>query len=213
MGEDFSAEYFSAAFGTTQVMAIFRGLDPAATVRACHDAWDHGIAVVEIPVQTPDAMPSLRAGIDAARERGREVGAGTVVHPDQVRDVAAAGAAFTVAPGTHLDAIAVSNELRLPHLPGVATSTDIALALAHGFTWLKAFPASELGPGWVKAQLGPFPQVRFVATGGMNAETMPAMLAAGCVAVAGTSVAALAPAAAAGSQADPGSNEKRVASS
>ncbi len=191
MGDDFSAEYFAAAFGATQAMAIFRGLDPAATVRACQKAWDGGIAVVEIPVQTPDAMPSLRAAIDAARERGRRVGAGTVLHPDQVREVAAAGAAFTVAPGTHVDAIAVSTELRLPHLPGVATATDVALALAHGFTWLKAFPASELGPGWIRAMLGPFPQVRFVATGGMTPQTMPAMLEAGCVAVAGTSVAGL----------------------
>ena len=191
MADDFSADYFSAAFGATRVMAIFRGLDPAATVRACQEAWDRGVNVVEVPVQTPDAMPSLRAAVDAAREQGREVGAGTVLRPEQVRDVAAAGAAFTVAPGTHAEAIATSNELRLPHLPGVATSTDIAQALALGFTWLKAFPASELGPGWIRAQLGPFPQVRFVATGGMTPRTMPAMLEAGCVAVAGTSVAGL----------------------
>jgi 2-dehydro-3-deoxyphosphogluconate aldolase / (4S)-4-hydroxy-2-oxoglutarate aldolase len=190
--DDFSADYFSTAFGGTHVMAIFRGLDPAGTVRACQEAWDLGIDVVEIPVQTPDAMPSLRAAIDAARERGRTVGAGTVLRPEQVRDVAAAGAAFTVAPGTHVEAIAVSRELRLPHLPGVATSTDIAQALALGFTWLKAFPASELGPGWIRAQRGPFPQVKFVATGGITPDTMPAMLEAGCVAVAGTAVAAFA---------------------
>jgi 2-dehydro-3-deoxyphosphogluconate aldolase / (4S)-4-hydroxy-2-oxoglutarate aldolase len=189
MSDDFSADYFSAAFGSTQVMAIFRGLDPAATVRACQEAWDRGIDVVEIPVQTPDAMPSLRAAVDAAREQGRAVGAGTVIRPEQVRDVAAAGAAFTVAPGTHLDAIGVTHELRLPHLPGVATATDIAQALAHGFTWLKAFPASELGPGWIRAMRGPFPQVRFVATGGMSPQTMPAMLEAGCVAIASSSVA------------------------
>ena len=189
MGDDFSADYFAAVFGSTRVMAIFRGLDPAATVRACQDAWERGIDVVEIPVQTPDAMRSLHAAVDAAREQGREVGAGTVIRPEQVRDVALAGAAFTVAPGTHADAIRVTHELRLPHLPGVATATDIAAALALGFTWLKAFPASELGPGWIKAQLGPFPQVRFVATGGITPQTMPAMLEAGCVAVAGTSVA------------------------
>jgi 2-dehydro-3-deoxyphosphogluconate aldolase / (4S)-4-hydroxy-2-oxoglutarate aldolase len=191
MRDDFSADYFSAAFGATRVMAIFRGLDPAATVRACQGAWDAGIDVVEIPVQTPDAMPSLRAAVDAAREQGRVVGAGTVLRPDQVRDVAAAGAAFTVAPGTHVDAIGVSRELRLPHLPGVATATDIAQALDLGFTWLKAFPASELGRGWIRAHLGPFPQVRFVATGGITAENAAAMLDAGCVAVAGTAVADL----------------------
>lgn len=189
MSDDFSADFFSAAFGATRVMAIFRGLDPAATVQACQAAWHAGVDVVEIPVQTPDAMPSLRAAVDAGREQGRAVGAGTVIRPDQVRDVAAAGTAFTVAPGTHLDAIQVTNQLRLPHLPGVATATDIAQALAHGFTWLKAFPASELGPGWIRAMSGPFPQVRFVATGGMTRDTMPAMLEAGCVAVAGTSVA------------------------
>src|SRR4051794_23584342 len=85
--------------GDRTVMAILRGLPANETVTLACRAWDLGIEAVEVPVQTPDALPSLRAAIAAGRERGHRVGAGTVISVDQVRDVAAAGAAFTVAPG------------------------------------------------------------------------------------------------------------------
>lgn len=65
----------------------------------------------------------------------------------------------------------------IPHLPGVATA--ILRAWAFGLAWLKAFPASFLGPEWVKALKGPFPNVQFVATGGMKAATPPNYPSAG----------------------------------
>jgi 2-dehydro-3-deoxyphosphogluconate aldolase / (4S)-4-hydroxy-2-oxoglutarate aldolase len=179
-----SARFFEHHLGRHPVVGIFRGLGPGETVEMCERAWAFGVGVVEIPVQTPDALPALRAALAEGKRRGRSVGAGTVTTVEQLTAVHALGAAFTVAPGLHPAVVAESLRLGLPHLPGVATATEIAAALGYGLSWLKAFPARQLGPDWIRAQLGPFPAVRFVATGGVDAANAAEFLAAGCGAVA-----------------------------
>jgi len=175
---------FDEIFGTQRIMAILRGMPERETVELASRAWDLGIDLVEVPVQTPDALPALRAAIAAGAERGRTVGAGTVITLEQVRAVADAGVAFTVAPGLDPAVLAASTAAGLPHLPGVATPSEIQLALRHGLEWLKAFPAAVLGEAWFKAMKGPFPQVKLVATGGMDAHVAPAFLDAGARVVA-----------------------------
>jgi 2-dehydro-3-deoxyphosphogluconate aldolase/(4S)-4-hydroxy-2-oxoglutarate aldolase len=176
--------YFETLFTRASFMGIFRGLAPEATVAICNKAWDLGIDVVEIPVQTPDAIPSLRAAAAAGRERGKDVGAGTIISPGQVTAVLQAGATFTVAPGFSPLVSSACLQHGLPHMPGVSTSTDITAALSEGLTWLKAFPAAQLGSRWVTAQLAPFPQVSFVATGGLTGENAEEFLNAGARVVA-----------------------------
>jgi 2-dehydro-3-deoxyphosphogluconate aldolase/(4S)-4-hydroxy-2-oxoglutarate aldolase len=117
---------------------------------------------------------------ERARDRGLDVGAGTIISTSQLELARDAGAAFTVAPGFDLDVARASTELGLHHIPGVASGTEIQAALRAGFTWLKAFPAERLGPSWIRHQHGPFPQVRFVATGGVTPESAAGFLAAGC---------------------------------
>ncbi|MET8119840.1 bifunctional 4-hydroxy-2-oxoglutarate aldolase/2-dehydro-3-deoxy-phosphogluconate aldolase [Micromonospora sp. NPDC005291] len=170
---------FDHIFGGARVMAILRGLPVAETVRLAERAWDLGIDVVEVPVATADAVPALRAAVKAGAERGRIVGAGTVLDVEQVSAAADAGAAFTVAPGLDLAVADAAAARGLPHLPGVATPTEAQQALRHGLTWLKAFPAISLGPAWFKAVAGPLPQLRFVATGGLDAGNAAAFLQAG----------------------------------
>ena len=102
-----------------------------------------------------------------------------MVRPEHIRQAKRAGAAFTVSPGLDLDIVRASAEAGLPPLPGVATPTEVQLALREGLTWLKAFPASVLGTGWFGAMRGPFPQAKFVATGGMDASTAGRFFAAG----------------------------------
>lgn len=181
---------FDQIFGGARVMAILRGLPVAETVRLAVRAWDLGIDVVEVPVATPDAVPALRAAVEAGAERGRIVGAGTVLDSGQVAAAADAGAAFTVAPGLDLDVADAAAARGLPHLPGVATPTEAQQALRHGLTWLKAFPAISLGPAWFRAVAGPLPQLRFVATGGLDAGNAAAFLDAGVrVAAVGSALA------------------------
>ncbi|MEV4657108.1 bifunctional 4-hydroxy-2-oxoglutarate aldolase/2-dehydro-3-deoxy-phosphogluconate aldolase [Micromonospora sp. NPDC049301] len=170
---------FDHVFGAARVMAILRGLPVAETVRLAGRAWDLGIDVVEVPVASADAVPALRAAVEAGAERGRIVGAGTVLGIEQVAAAADAGAAFTVAPGLDLAVADAAAARGLPHLPGVATPTEAQQALRHGLTWLKAFPAIALGPAWFRAVAGPLPQLRFVATGGLDAGNAGAFLAAG----------------------------------
>lgn len=174
-----TAAWFDETFGDQRIMVILRGHAPQRTVELCHRAWDLGITQVEVPVQSPDALPSLRASIAAARERGLGVGAGTVTTLDQLTEVAEAGVTFTVAPGLDPDVVRRSTEIGLPHLPGVATPSEIQQAVRLGSTWLKAFPASELGAGWFRAVRAPFPGVHLVATGGISAANAREFLDAG----------------------------------
>lgn len=177
-------EFFTRHFTARPVMAIFRGYAPQATVALCEAAWDAGVGLVEVPVQSHDALPSLEAALHAAGDRDKMVGAGTVTQADQLATVIALGAAFTVAPGTQPEILELSAHADVPHLPGVATSSDISIARAHGLTWVKAFPAAQLGPDWISAQCAPFPDTKFVATGGVDQHNGPEFLRAGCAAIA-----------------------------
>lgn len=179
-----SDAYFDAALSGQPVMGVFRNLTPDQAVARANRAWDAGVRNVEIPVQTADTMPTLTAVIKAARDRGLDVGAGTIITIDQLDAVQRAGASYTVSPGLDEDIVRASRERGLPHLPGVATASEIVLARRLDLRWTKAFPASVLGAAWIKAMLGPFPDQRFVVTGGMNAEVAPSFLAAGARTVA-----------------------------
>ncbi|MBB5996975.1 bifunctional 4-hydroxy-2-oxoglutarate aldolase/2-dehydro-3-deoxy-phosphogluconate aldolase [Streptomonospora salina] len=171
-------------FGGGRVMAILRGLPAADTVAMAVRAWDLGILVVEVPARDRQGVQALQATVRAGAERGVPVGAGTVVDADQVREVAACGAAFTVAPGFDPAVMAASEEAAMPHLPGVATPTDVQGVVRAGGRWVKAFPASVLGPEWISALHGPFPDVRVVATGGVDGRNAGRFLGAGASMVA-----------------------------
>lgn len=161
------------------LMAIFRGLGVTRSLELARHAWELGIDVVELPIQSPADVDALAAVAEAGRAEGRLVGAGTVVSARHVELAASAGAAFTVSPGFDADVVRASVAAGLPPLPGVATASEVQVAMALGLTWLKAFPASLLGTAWFGAMSGPFPEARFVATGGMDAANAGAFLAAG----------------------------------
>lgn len=177
-------DFFTELFAGRPLMAILRGFDPKRTVALAEQAWELGVTVVEVPVEVPSQVESLRATVVAARAHGHPVGAGTVCTTHQVDAVRAAGAAFTVAPG-HDPAVAEhSRRAGLPHLPGVSTPTEVQAAQRAGHIWLKLFPASVLGPAHVRALRGPFPDVRIVVTGGIDAGNAQDFLAAGADVVA-----------------------------
>lgn len=170
---------FEDIFRGVPLMAILRGMGVERTLATATRAWDLGITAVEVPVQTPTDVEALRVLAEAARDRGLTVGAGTVVTIEHLRQASDAGAAFTVSPGLDIDVVRASHDAGLPSLPGVSTATDVQRALGEGLTWLKAFPASLLGPQWFPAMRGPFPQARFVATGGMDSGNARSYLDAG----------------------------------
>lgn len=170
---------FDEIFGDRPLMAVLRGVDAAAAVALAERLWDTGLGAVEVTIQTPEALGALAAVVDAGAARGEPVGAGTVTSPDLVRQAAQAGAAYTVAPGLDLDVLDASRAAGLPHLPGVATPSEVQRAVRAGCQWVKVFPAGSLGASWFREIRGPFPDVRLVATGGVTAATAGEFSAAG----------------------------------
>ncbi|MGO4533618.1 bifunctional 4-hydroxy-2-oxoglutarate aldolase/2-dehydro-3-deoxy-phosphogluconate aldolase [Leifsonia sp. 2MCAF36] len=172
-------DWFEETFAQAPLMAILRGMGVERSVALSTTAWDLGIDAVEVPLQTAADDEALRAVVRLGEERGKVVGAGTILTVEQLDAAAAAGARYVVSPGLDPAVVRAAQERGIPILPGVATPSEVQAALALGLTWLKAFPATWLGPGWFAHIRGPFPQVRFVATGGLNAANVGDYLAAG----------------------------------
>lgn len=166
-------------FAGAPLMAILRGMGLERSVRLATAAWDLGIDSVEVPLQTAEDDRALREVVRLGAERGKAVGAGTILTVAQVDQAVAAGAAYLVAPGLDPEVVRAARERGIPILPGVATPSEVQQAVALGLTWVKAFPAQWLGADWFKHIRGPFPGVRFVATGGMDATNAGAFLDAG----------------------------------
>lgn len=178
-----SDEWFDEHFAATRVMVILRGLGADTSVEYAERAWEAGVTMLEVPIQSGRDLEALTAVSRAAARRGLPVGAGTVVDPAQVAIAAAAGAGYTVSPGTDTAVIRVSLDAGLPTLPGVGTASDIQVCRRLGLGWLKAFPASVLTADWISAMQGPFPEVSFVATGGVSSRNAGDFLRAGSRAV------------------------------
>lgn len=178
-----SDDFFSRHLGAARVMAILRGYDPDRTVELCRRAWAMGVGLVEVPVQDDRSLAALQAAVEAGNGAGYPVGAGTIVSQDLVNGVRRAGASFTVAPCWDPAVASASADSGMPHLPGVASPTEIHQALRHGHHWQKLFPAGALGTDWVRAVLAPYPSVRLVATGGIDGTNAADFLAAGAAAV------------------------------
>lgn len=179
-----AAEFFSSNLAGFPVIAIFRDQPVEQTVQLCETAWRAGVTLVEVPVRAPGAWAAFDAAVAAGKAAGRRVGAGTVVDPDQLEEVVRRGGDFAVSPGFHPDVVERALRLGIPLLPGVATASEVSAAVRTGHTWLKAFPARELGETWAAAIKGPFPEVALVATGGISAGNAAAFLRSGYDAVA-----------------------------
>lgn len=127
-----------------------------------------GLPVAEVTLRSATAIHTLRR---FATDRELLVGAGTVVRPDQVEFAADAGARFIVTPGISERVIRRCHQLGLPVIPGISTPTEIVSALDLGLEVVKFFPAQASGGvAMIAALEAPFPELRFVPTGGVTAE-------------------------------------------
>lgn len=145
-----------------------------------------GIRVLEVTLRTPAALAAIRA---IAREVPEALlGAGTVLSADDFARAAEAGARFAVSPGATPALLAAGRAGPIPLLPGVMTPSDVMRVLDAGFDAAKLFPAAQAGGvGMLKALAGPFPQVVFCPTGGIDAASAPSFLALPNVACVGGS--------------------------
>ncbi|MCT9821326.1 bifunctional 4-hydroxy-2-oxoglutarate aldolase/2-dehydro-3-deoxy-phosphogluconate aldolase [Microbacterium sp. W1N] len=174
-----TAPFFEQTFAGSPLMAILRSAGVERAARVATTAWDLGLDSVEVTLQSPADVDALREVVRLGRDRGAVVGAGTIIAPEQVAVAAEAGAGYLVSPGLDPDVVRAAQAAGIPILPGVATPSEVQQAVALGLTWLKAFPAQWLGADWFRHIRGPFPQARFIATGGMDAGNAGAFLDAG----------------------------------
>jgi 2-dehydro-3-deoxyphosphogluconate aldolase/(4S)-4-hydroxy-2-oxoglutarate aldolase len=176
MAVDFTAELAAA-----RVLAIIRGTDAAAAAAAGTALLAAGVRLVEVALTTPGALTAIEA-IRSAAPDGSLVGAGTVLTVADVADVAAAGAQFVVTPAV-IESIPEAARRGLPVAAGALTPTEAYAALRMGASAVKLFPASVGGPAYLKAVRDPFPDIPFVAVGGVGLDEMRAYLDVGAVAV------------------------------
>lgn len=133
-----------------------------------------GLAALEVTLRTPAALNAIRAMADVP---GGQVGAGTLITPEDVRAAKAAGASFGVSPGATDELLAACEAEDLPLLPGAATATEAMRLLAHGYDMLKFFPAEASGGAPALKAIGaPLPQITFCPTGGINPENAASYL-------------------------------------
>jgi 2-dehydro-3-deoxyphosphogluconate aldolase/(4S)-4-hydroxy-2-oxoglutarate aldolase len=165
------------------VLTIARAEDGVPLARALVAG---GVRVLEVTFRTEAAAEAARAII--AEVPDAIVGMGTVLNADDLRRARALGAQFAVSPGATPELLGAAAAGDLPLLPGVATASEVMQAQARGFGLLKFFPAEQAGGiAMLRALAGPFPQMRFCPTGGVNAANAAAWLAEPNVVAAGGS--------------------------
>ena len=162
------------------IVAVVRTPSDETARKAVEAVMAGGVIVVEITFTVPNAVDVIRK---VAGSIGPDVilGAGTVTDADKARAAIDAGARFIVAPNTDIPTIEVSREMGAVVIPGAFTPTEVVVADAAGADAVKIFPASAVGPDYIKALRGPLPNVKYVPTGGIGLDNIPDYVKAGAV--------------------------------
>ena len=164
------------------VVAVIRVRDPER-VRGVVDALAAGgVRALELTMTVPRAVDLIRE-LAPAMPAGFLLGAGTVTDAATAAAVIEAGASFVVGPVLRPDVITACHERDVPAIPGCLSPTEILAAHEMGADIIKVFPATALGPQYIKDVHGPMPQVRLMPTGGVTVDNAADWIRAGAVAV------------------------------
>ena len=127
------------------------------------------LKVVEITLRTSCALKVIE--IASKKFPSLMVGAGTVLNEKDLQDIKSAGASFAVSPGSTISLATKALDMKFPFLPGIANSSDIMNLISLGYKSFKFFPAEAAGGvNYIKSLNGPFPDIVFCPTGGVNQE-------------------------------------------
>ncbi|MFA6716928.1 MAG: 2-dehydro-3-deoxy-6-phosphogalactonate aldolase [Victivallales bacterium] len=149
------------------IVAILRGISPDEIMEVCEVLADNGIKFAEITMNSPEALKSIES---AAQRFGSElhIGAGTVLNPEQVDKITAAGGKYIISPNCSPAVIRRTKEQGLLSCPGIFTPSEAFSALEAGADLLKLFPAGRLAPEYIK-DLKAVAPAEFIATGAVGA--------------------------------------------
>ena len=169
-----------------KIVAIVRGLSPEYLIRLGHAFEEGGIGLMEVTYNqsAPETWKDTAKGIEAVEKEFGDrllVGAGTVITLEQVSMTYNAGGHYLVTPTTQPEIIRAGKALGLGLYPGAFTPSEILAAYDAGADAVKVFPASCLGPGYIKAIRAPLSHIPLMAVGGVNEKNAADFLKAGCV--------------------------------
>lgn len=165
------------------VIGILRGIDETDIVPVARALYEGGVTALEITADTPGCSESITAVKADLADTEAVIGAGTVMDTATARTVIDAGAQFVLAPHLDTEVIATCNRAGVLTIPGILTPTEAVQALAAGADCLKLFPASTVGPSYVRALRSPLGDIPIIPTGGISADTAGAYFDAGAIAV------------------------------
>ena len=169
---------FNTALSALPLIAILRGVTPAEALPIGQALVSTGWALIEVPLNSPQPLDSMAAMVGAFPQA--MVGAGTVLTPNDVRNVHAAGGQLIISPNFNPAVVREAVRLGLVCLPGVMTATEAFAALDAGAAGLKMFPAEMATPAVIKALRAVLPASTVVLpVGGITPESMAAYLDAG----------------------------------
>jgi len=172
------AETLAKAMAQLPLIAILRGLTPAEAPAVGQALLSSGFAIIEVPLNSPQPLQSI--ALLTQQFPQALIGAGTVLSPQQVKDVHGAGGRLIVSPNFNPVVVAQALALGMVVLPGVATPSEAFAALAAGAHGLKLFPAEMISPATVKALRAVLPpQAALMPVGGITPDNMGAYRAAG----------------------------------
>ena len=164
------------------VVAILRSPSGEMLGEVAQALLSGGVEVIEITFTVPKAHKVLEQVADRLGDKIL-LGAGTVLDAQTARTALLAGAEFIVAPTVSREVIQLCRRYDKMVMPGALTPTEVLTAWEAGADIVKVFPSDFTGPGYLKALLGPLPQVRLMPTGGVNLKTAAEFLRAGACAL------------------------------
>ena len=174
-----AAELFHSYLDQCPLVAIIRGVEPDEAEAIGTVVYEAGIRIIEVPLNSPEPIESI-GRLAAKFGDSMLVGGGTVLEPERVAEIAAAGGRLIVAPNTNVEVIEETVAAGMVSCPGYFTPSDAFDALEAGATALKLFPAEGASPAVLKAQRAVIPkQVPILVVGGVKPDTMRPWLEAG----------------------------------
>jgi 2-dehydro-3-deoxyphosphogluconate aldolase/(4S)-4-hydroxy-2-oxoglutarate aldolase len=171
------------AIEASGVVAVVRLEDLSDAVNVASALAKGGVRAIEFTFTNPKAAQAITAAREAMSDDAL-IGAGSVLDAETARIAILAGARFIVTPVTRVETIQLCTRYGVPIMSGAFTPTEILTAWEAGSAMVKVFPATALGPGYLKDVRGPLPQVKLIPTGGVSVDNAGDFIRAGASAVA-----------------------------